>query len=38
MLRGAEVDADVVVVAVTVIVLYEVVAVIHERARRRFSA
>ncbi|WP_236787646.1 ABC transporter permease [Amycolatopsis sp. GM8] len=30
--------ADVVVVTVTVIVLYEVVAVLHERARRRFSA
>jgi sulfonate transport system permease protein len=29
--------ADVVVVTVTVIVLYEVVAVLHERARRRFS-
>ncbi|MFE0476056.1 ABC transporter permease [Streptomyces sp. NPDC058947] len=29
--------ADVVVVSVTVIVLYEVVAVLHERARRRFS-
>jgi ABC-type nitrate/sulfonate/bicarbonate transport system permease component len=30
--------ADVVVVTVTVVVLYEVVAVLHERARRRFSA
>ncbi|MFK4548017.1 sulfonate transport system permease protein [Streptomyces tendae] len=29
--------ADVVVVSVTVIVLYEIVAVLHERARRRFS-
>ncbi|MFJ6076031.1 ABC transporter permease [Streptomyces sp. NPDC093065] len=29
--------ADVVVVSATVIVLYEVVAVLHERARRRFS-
>ncbi|MGC0211666.1 ABC transporter permease [Streptomyces levis] len=29
--------ADVVVVSVTVIVLYEVVAALHERARRRFS-
>ncbi|MDH6581578.1 sulfonate transport system permease protein [Streptomyces sp. SAI-133] len=29
--------ADVVVVTVTVIVLYEIVAVLHERARRRFS-
>lgn len=30
--------ADVVAVTVTVIVLYEIVALLHERARRRFSA